>query len=88
MSLRQLSDWCAGRFPNSQTPNHEASRLPEEVSDTGEIVARPFDLPWVVLGHTLASSMWDWQPTTGIESVLEEIATFADSQPQWIETSA
>ncbi|MDB4537883.1 NAD-dependent epimerase/dehydratase family protein [Akkermansiaceae bacterium] len=85
ISLRQLSNWCAERFPSSET----ASSLPTENSrlkTPAEI--RPFDLPWVVLDHSLASETWDWQPTTPIATILEEIATFAETSPQWIASSA
>lgn len=85
MSLRQLSDWCTERFPDSET----ASSLPTENSQLKASAGqRPFDLPWVVLDHSLASETWDWQPTTSITSILEEIADFADRNPDWIATSA
>jgi hypothetical protein len=45
-------------------------------------------LPWVVLDPTLAAETWHWQPTTPVESILEEIASFADANPNWIATSA
>lgn len=84
-SLRQLSDWCADRFPKSPT----VQSLPVRESEApANITARPFDLPWVVLDSTIADSTWDWRPTTGIHSILEEIAAFAESNPSWIETSA
>jgi CDP-paratose 2-epimerase len=83
MSLRQLSDWCADRFPNSAT----ASSLPP-VSRPLSPESRPFDLPWVVLDHTLASETWNWNPATSVTSILEEIAAFAEANPHWIATSA
>lgn len=83
MSLRQLSDWCQNRFPSSAS----SSSLPP-VSRPLSPEVRPFDLPWVVLDHSLASETWNWQPTTPVESILEEIATFAESNPNWIATSA
>ncbi len=48
------------------------------------VASRPFDLPWVVLDHTLASETWDWQPATPVESILEEITQFAETSPEWI----
>ncbi|BDS07621.1 CDP-tyvelose epimerase [Oceaniferula spumae] len=83
MSLRQLSDWCKDRFPNSST----AATLPP-ASDAITPEVRPFDLPWVVLDHTMASNTWNWQPQTPVETILEEIAEFADRHEDWITTSA
>ena len=88
MSLRQLSDWCADRFPSSATPKLEVSRLPVCSSESSEVAVRPFDLPWVVLDHSLATLTWQWQPTISTEGILSEIANFATSEPNWIETSA
>ncbi|MGB2401928.1 MAG: NAD-dependent epimerase/dehydratase family protein [Akkermansiaceae bacterium] len=85
MSLRQLSDWCAQRFPSSTT----IDSLPRSADDIeGELPIRPFDLPWVVLDHSLASETWDWQPQTQVMTILEEIAVFAENSPDWITNSA
>lgn len=84
-SLRQLSEWCADRFPASLT----ASSLPRDRSDLDSTAtSRPFDLPWVVLDHSLATESWDWEPATTVETILGEIADFAEKQPDWIAVSA
>jgi len=88
MSLRQLSDWCADRFPASATPIDPLSFLPKHQVADSPIASRPFDLPWVVLDHSLASATWNWQPTIPVASILEEVAAFADRHPDWIATSA
>ena len=81
MSLAELTTWCRQRFPDSAT----SSSLPSELSSpVSQVEKRPFDLPWVVLNPSLASEIWNWQPQTSVETVCEEIATFADSQPDWI----
>lgn len=72
-SLRQLSDWCGQRW----NPTPVAS----------DITPRPFDLPWVVLDHSLASETWGWEPKTTTEQVLDEIADFAETESDWIEFS-
>ena len=74
MSLARLSDWCAKRFG------------PMEVGSAPK--PRPFDLPWMVLDCARAASEWGWQVETPIETVLEEIATHAQSHPDWLEISA
>jgi CDP-paratose 2-epimerase len=85
MSLRQLSGWCADRFPNSAT----ASSLNTDHRSLGTPdTSRPFDLPWVVLDPTLAHETWDWQPATPVELILQEIAAFAESNSDWIAISA
>ncbi len=72
-SLAQLSDWCSNRWG------------PAEVSV--DPTPRPFDLPWVVLDHSLATSIWGWQPRTTTDQILSEIADFADAKPNWIAMS-
>ena len=42
------------------------------------------DAPWIVMDSTLAKTVWDWQPTTNIEEIIDEIALFADSNPEWL----
>jgi CDP-paratose 2-epimerase len=73
-SLRELSDWCAGRF---------GSR--EVVADG---TPRPFDLPWIVLDHAKATRLWQWQPVTSVDTILEEIAVHAEAHPDWLDLSA
>lgn len=70
MSLAQLSSWCAGRWGSRDV--------------TADQTPRPFDLPWVVLDHSLATKTWNWQPATSIQQILTEIADFAEAQPDWI----
>jgi CDP-paratose 2-epimerase len=72
-SLRQLSDWCTDRWGANTVASDPQPR--------------PYDLSWVVLDHTLATDTWDWNPSTSTESILEEIARFADANPKWIEIS-
>lgn len=74
MSLAQLSDWCTRRWGGRKVASDPAPR--------------PFDLPWVVLDHTLATETWGWRPQTSIEQILVEIADFAETQDNWIESSA
>jgi CDP-paratose 2-epimerase len=70
-SLAQLSDWCAGRFG------------PRTV---GSVAAdRPYDVPWAVLDHSLASSRFAWQPSRGACSIFEEIAVHAERHPDWLD---
>jgi CDP-paratose 2-epimerase len=73
MSLRQLSDWCAGRFG------------PHTVGPDGS--PRPFDIPWIVLDHAKATRIWGWQPATPTATILEEIARHAEQNPDWLELS-
>lgn len=74
MSLAQLSDWCAKRF----TPHH--------VETDGS--SRPFDIPWMVLNSALARKIWNWQPETPVENILDEIARHAEKHPEWLDLSA
>ena len=74
MSLKQLSDWCTGRFG------------PHEVAQDG--TPRSFDIPWIVLDHAKATRLWDWRPVTATTGILEEIARHAENNPGWLDLSA
>jgi len=73
-SLRELSDWCAGRFGS-----HEIGADP---------VPRPFDVPWLVLDSALAGRAWGWRPETPLQTTWSEIADHADRNPLWLEMTA
>ncbi len=73
MSLAQLSAWCAARFGSRAVA---ADPRP-----------RPFDLPWVVMDHSLATQAWGWQPQTPLTAILDEIAEHAVAHPEWLEIS-
>ncbi|MBC8126643.1 MAG: NAD-dependent epimerase/dehydratase family protein [Gloeobacteraceae cyanobacterium ES-bin-144] len=74
MSLRELSDWCARRFP----------ALPCPISRDANLEIRPFDIPWLVLDSTRSRDKWNWQPQTPLEEILEEIARHAEANPDWL----
>ncbi len=69
MSLCQLGQWCAERLG------------PHEVTE--DPAPRPYDLPWVVLDSTRASSAWGWRPRTSMAAILEELAAHATAHPDW-----
>jgi CDP-paratose 2-epimerase len=73
MSLRELSDWCWERLGD------------HAVEETGE--SRPFDLPWVVLDASLASTVWQWRPSRRVDEILQEILDHAAANPRWLEMS-
>jgi CDP-paratose 2-epimerase len=74
MSLRQLTAWCDERFGR-----HEVTSKPEN---------RPFDIPWMVLDSSKAKLLWNWQPATPRNEILEEIARHAEKHPDWLDISA
>ena len=71
MSLRQLTDWCAGRFG------------PREIA--AEPKPRPFDIPWMIMDSRAAEQRWNWRPRTTLPQILEEIAQHAEQNPDWLE---
>jgi CDP-paratose 2-epimerase len=73
MSLAELTNWCQARYPESATGTPASS--PE---------VRRFDLPWVILDCRKALEAWGWQPGTAMDEILEEIATFADKEDNWL----
>ena len=74
ISLKQLSQWCSDRWG-----------IMPVLSDAN---FRIYDLPWVVLDSHQICEKWNWQPTYTLESILEDIAGFAESNPNWINISA
>jgi CDP-paratose 2-epimerase len=74
MSLAQLSDWCSKRFPK-----HSIGK---------DLRPRPFDIPWLVMDTSLALQHWGWRPETPLAAILEEIATHAETHPDWLKLSA
>jgi CDP-paratose 2-epimerase len=73
MSLAQLSKWCEARFGSHQVAS--------------DAVPRPFDVPWLVMDSRLAEKVWDWRPTTKLETIRNEIAEHAEAHPDWLEIS-
>ncbi len=71
MSLAQLTAWCDKRFgPNAP------------VADGSD---RPYDVPWLILDSARAKEAFDWEPSIGIDTILEEIAVHATEHPDWLE---
>ena len=73
MSLKQLSDWSEKRFG----PNEVVSSLEQ----------RPMDAPWIVMDSAVAQNAWNWSPHIKLQLILEEIADFADQNPDWLKIS-
>jgi CDP-paratose 2-epimerase len=74
MSLANLSRWCESRWGK-----HSVAQSPEN---------RRYDVPWLVLDSARAAETWNWRPTVGIETILDEIARFADERPDWLDLSS
>ena len=72
MSLAELTAWCKSRFPESTTTVEAAG------------THRKFDIPWMILDASLAKKTWDWAPETTIDSICSEIASFAETQGDWL----
>ena len=70
-SLAQLSRWCEDRFGPHAVGSSAADR--------------PYDIPWAVLDHALASTRFGWHPARGPESIFEEIAEHAARHPNWLD---
>jgi CDP-paratose 2-epimerase len=73
-SLRQLTEWCNRRF----VPRNIAS----------DPTPRPFDLPWVILDHRLATETWQWRPTISVENICDEVACHAEANPTWLQAAS
>ena len=71
LSLRQLHRWCETRFGHRPVTSNPADR--------------PFDVPWLVLDSSRARAHFDWQPSTGADDILNEIAEHAERNPHWLD---
>jgi CDP-paratose 2-epimerase len=70
MSLAQLTMWCDQHFgPHSP------------IADGSE---RPYDVPWLVLDSSTASSSTTWKPQISLDKILQEIAEHATANPDWL----
>lgn len=72
-SLKRLSSWCERRWGAHEVGSEPANRK--------------YDLPWIVLDSSQAEAIWGFRVQRPIESILEEIAAFADANPQWLDLS-
>ena len=70
LSLKQLSTWCQDRFGPNEVLNSEEER--------------PMDAPWIVMNSALARESWEWEPTTSLNEILNEIAMHAEQNPDWL----
>lgn len=73
-SLAELSGWCAERFGS-----HTVAESSEQ---------RPYDLPWVVLDHSRATTLHGWRPEHDAHAIFEEIARHAEENPDWLDITA
>jgi CDP-paratose 2-epimerase len=74
-SLAEMSAWCADRFQNRRDVAPDGSE-------------RPFDIGWIILDDAQARHAWDWKPAITREALFEEVARFADGNPDWMRLSA
>lgn len=70
MSLAQLTAWCDQRFGRH-----------EPVAEGAE---RTYDVPWLILDSSKASTASAWKPQIGLYQILEEIADHATANPEWL----
>jgi len=74
VSLHQVSEWCTNRFGPHRVQTDARNRA--------------FDIPWMVLDVSLAEASWNWAPKKPTTVILEEIATHAEKNPDWLTVSA
>ena len=49
---------------------------------------RPFDIPWLILDDSKTRQAWNWKPSLKRDDIFAEVATFAESHPDWLSVSA
>ena len=70
ISLKELSIWCEKRFGI------------KKINSSNEI--RSLDAPWIIMDISKAREIWKWEPNTNINEILDEIANFAEKNPNWL----
>lgn len=73
-SLLQLSRWCAERFGEHKIE--------------ADVSPRPFDISWMVMDSTCASTFWNWHPQTKMTEIFGEVARHAQEHENWLDLSA
>lgn len=73
ISLAELTAWCNDRF---------GTHAPQ-----ADLRPRTYDIPWVVMDNHEAESDFGWRPEIPMESLLSQIASHAESNPDWLERS-
>lgn len=73
MSLAELSEWCRNRWYDHEVEQYDTPR--------------DYDLPWIVLDSSLAYEQWQWKPRITTNQILDELADFADTHPDWLSIS-
>ena len=71
MSLAELTNWCNERF-GSHAPLADGSE-------------RPYDIAWLILDSTRTRNLFKWEPSVGMQAILEEIALHVAENPDWLE---
>jgi CDP-paratose 2-epimerase len=70
MSLKELSIWCEERFGSNEIiPSDEVRRM---------------DAPWIVMDSKVAQNAWNWNIQTKLDKILDEIADYAEKNPNWL----
>jgi len=70
ISLKELSIWCEKRFGI------------KKINSSNE--KRSLDAPWIIMDISKAREIWQWEPSTNINEILDEIANFAEKNPNWL----
>lgn len=84
MSLRELSEWCANRFPETRALRGELLGSPADTT-AESVISRPYDIAWMVLDSSKAREIWNWAPAIPLEQILEGIALHAEENPDWMD---
>jgi len=70
MSLKELTLWCEDRFGQNEVQASQDKR--------------PMDAPLIVMDSITAQNAWNWSVKTKIEQILEEIASHAEKNSNWL----
>ena len=74
-SLAELSAWSAEYFGHKHIVERNGAD-------------RPFDIPWLILDDASTRQAWEWQPQLTRDSIFDEVAAFARTEPRWLSLSA
>jgi len=74
-SIAELSAWCRDRFGVDQAVIQDGT-------------PRAFDLGWLILDDRLCRQTFGWRPTVTRDMIFEQVARFAEENPEWLAVSA
>ncbi len=86
--LANVSGGAESAFSLAELTAYAASHFGYDHPVERSGAVRPFDIPWLILDDSKAREAWQWKPMITRDALFEEVANFAQSEPEWMSVSA